>query len=85
MEATETIEVLVVIRAERLASIAVVPGDIDGLTHGRHPLIWLPRAEIIALKPEANNRVTLTLPRWLADAERLISRAEDNAAQGELL
>ena len=80
------IEILVEIRFERPLSICVVPArEISALYPGDERLIWLPRAEIRAVKPEPNGRATITIPRWLADAKRLLARTEDDANQGSLL
>jgi hypothetical protein len=81
----EKTDVLVEIRIERPLSIAVLPGNLDLAAWSRHQLIWLPRDQILAIRREGRNRATLTLPRWLAEHERLISQTEDHSAQGSLL
>ena len=79
------IEILVEIRRETYRSIGVVPTDSSLPNTVRHQMIWLPRAEIKAIKPEAGQFATLTIPRWLADAERLLPKTEEDANQGTLL
>lgn len=82
----DTVEVVVEIRYLRKLSIGIITAhEIDSLYPGNERLIWLPRAEIIEMRTERQGRATLTMPRWLADAERLIAETEHDAAQGSLL
>jgi hypothetical protein len=79
------VDILVEIRAERPLSIGVMPAAGFGLDRDDQRVAWLPRAEIIHFKRQAANLVLLTLPKWLADRERLTAVTEDNADQGSLL
>lgn len=82
----DTIEVLVEIRYVRKLSFGVIPAhEINPLYPGNERLVWLPRAEIIEMRTERQGCATLTVPRWLADTERLIAETEHDAAQGNLL
>jgi len=78
---TDTVDILVEIRVERPLSIGIIPGELNAFDRAAHLVIWIPRAEIIATKPEANGRATLTLPRWLADLERLTPQTTEDPNQ----
>lgn len=82
----DAVEVLVEICRETPLSIGIFTVHHSVAIIGeRHPLIWLPRAEITAIKPGADGHAAITIPRWLAKAEGLLSETTEDPNQGKLL